>query len=82
MDCEDRKQELKRGDTASAFWHRENMPALLDRDAAWERGDWDATWYCIKCYMRYYDCSYEEVLEILSFVERAEKKAKRGHREA
>ena len=21
---------------------------------ALERGDWDATWYCIDCYMRYY----------------------------
>ena len=30
------------------------MPPTEERAAAWERGDWDATWYCTKCYMRYY----------------------------
>ena len=34
-----------------------------------ERGDWDATWYCIDCYMRYYICS----------IARAAKKALYAH---
>ena len=29
--------------TSTAYW-----------SFALERGDWDATWYCIDCYMRYH----------------------------
>ena len=38
---------------------------------ALERGDRDATWYCIDCYMRYYICS----------IARAAKKAVYAHGE-
>ena len=33
--------------TSTAYW-----------SFALERGDWDATWYCIDCYMRYSICSF------------------------
>ena len=32
--------------TSTAYW-----------SFALERVDWDATWYCIDCYMRYFFCS-------------------------
>ena len=38
---------------------------------ALERGDWDATWYCFDCYMRYSICS----------IARAAKKAFYAHGE-
>ena len=44
--------------TSTAYW-----------SFALERGDWDATWYCIDCYMRYYICS----------IARAAKKALYAH---
>jgi hypothetical protein len=62
--------DLFRGNEAGAFCHRENMPPVEERAAAWKRGDWDATWYCIGCYMRYYDCSYKTIAEWLGFTER------------
>ena len=46
--------------TATAYW-----------SFALERGDWDATWYCIDCYMRYSICS----------IARAAKKALYAHGE-
>ena len=52
------------------------MPPAGEREAAWERGDWDASWYCIECYRRYYKFSYAAVREMLGFTERAEKKAR------
>ena len=39
-----------------------------DRKAAWEYGDWDASWYCIECYMRYYKLDdYAAVGDMLGF---------------
>ena len=50
-----------------------------EREAAWERGDWDATWYCTECYMRYYDLEdYAAVCNMLGFTGRAAKKARYG----
>ena len=68
--------KLKVGNEAGAFWDREGMPAAGARQAAWERGAWDASWYCTDCYMLYYDCSYEAVYHKLGFTERAGKKAR------
>ena len=48
---------------------------------ALERGDWDATWYCIDCYMRYYICSYRAVCHRLGSIARAAKKALYAHGE-
>jgi hypothetical protein len=67
--------ELFSGNEAGAYCHRENMPPAGERKAAWERGDWDATWYCIGCYMDYYDCSPKAIFDMLGFTERAAKKA-------
>ena len=52
------------------------MALVAEREAACERGDWDATWYCTECYMRYYNFSYEAVIDMLGFTERAAKKAR------
>ena len=49
----DECNELKSGNEAGAFCHRQNMPPAGERKAAWECGDWDASWYCTECYMRY-----------------------------
>jgi hypothetical protein len=38
-----------RGNAVGAFCHTRGMPTTLFRRAAWERGEWDATWYCIEC---------------------------------
>ena len=68
--------KLKVGNEAGAFWNREGMPAAGEREAAWERGAWDASWYCTGCYVLYYKCSYEAVYHKLGFSERAGKKAR------
>ena len=72
----DHCEQLKGGNAAGAFCHRKNMPPAGERQAAWERGDWDATWYCTECYMLYYDRSYEDVCNILGFARRNAKKAR------
>ena len=73
--CDECKQ-MKGGNEAGAFCYRENMPAAGEREAAWVRGEWDASWYCTQCYMLYWKCSYEEVRDRLNFSERAGKKAR------
>ena len=78
----DQCNKVKGGNAAGAFCHRENMPAAGERKAAWERGDWDATWYCTECYMVYYDCSYEEICAMLGFTGRAAKKARYANEKA
>jgi len=72
----DHCKQLKGGNAAGAFFHRKNMPPAGERQAAWERGDWDATWYCTECYMLYYERSYEDVCNILGFARRHAKKAR------
>ena len=73
--CDECKQ-MKGGNEAGAFCYRENMPAAGEREAAWVRGEWDASWYCTQCYMLYWKCLYEEVRDRLNFSERAGKKAR------
>ena len=73
--------ELKSGDEAGAYFHRQNMPPAGERKAAWERGDWDATWYCIECYMLFYNCSYGAVCDRLGFTDRSVKKKARTRRD-
>ena len=73
--CDDCKQ-LKGGNAAGAFYHRKNAPCADDREEAWKRGEWDATWYCTECYMLYYNCSYGAVCDMLGFTGRAGKKAR------
>ena len=68
--------KVKVGNEAGAFWDREAMPVAGARGAAWERGAWDASWYCTDCYMLYYNCSHEAVYQRLGFTERAGKKAR------
>ena len=72
----DHCEQLKGGNAAGAFFHRKNAPCAEEREAAWERGDWDATWYCTECYMLCYDRSYEDVCNILGFARRETKKAR------
>ena len=72
----DHCEQLKGGNAAGAFFHRKNAPCAEERQAAWERGDWDATWYCTECYMMYYNCSYAAVCGMLGFTSRAAKKAR------
>ena len=53
------------------------MPPTEEREAAWERGDWDATWYCTECYMRYDKLEdYAAVGGTLGFTQRARKKSR------
>ena len=72
----DQCKKLKGGNEAGAFCHRQNMPPAGERKAAWECGDWDASWYCTECYIKYYNCSYEAVCDMLGFSGRAGKKAR------
>ena len=72
----------KFGNKAGAFCHSHDMPPAGEREAAWECGDWDATWYCTECYMRYYDCSYEAACDMLGFSERDAKKARYAYAKA
>jgi hypothetical protein len=74
--CCDECRKFKSGNVAGAFNHRKNMPQAGERKAAWERGDWNATWYCTGCYMQYYNLSYADVSIMLGFHDRATKKAR------
>ena len=55
MTCCGRCGHLKGGNEAGALCRGRNLPPVGERQAAWERGDWDASCYCIDCFMRYYD---------------------------
>ena len=56
-----------RGNAVGTFWWRRGMPSAASRRAAWARGDWDASWYCIPCCARYWDCSDCEANAFLGF---------------
>ena len=73
--CGDDCGEFKVGNEAGAFYYRENMPLAGERKAAWERGEWNATWYCVDCYKKYYGWSHLEACERLGFRDRAVRKA-------
>ena len=72
----DNCNKKKGGNRAGAFLYIKDAPPPVDREQAWERGDWDATWHCTACYMLHYKCSYREVSLILGFTERDAKKAR------
>ena len=42
-----------RGNAVGAFYDTERMPAPEFRRWAWERGEWDASWYCIACFAKF-----------------------------
>ena len=46
MTCFGRCGHLKGGNEAGALCRGRNLPPVGERQAAWERGDWDATCYC------------------------------------
>ena len=72
----DHCHELESGNAAGAFWHRQNTPTAGEREAAWERGEWDANWYCADCHMEYHSCSYERVCDMLGLTRRNAKNAR------
>ena len=55
------------GNAVGTFWWRRGMPSPESRGAAWARGEWDASWYCIPCCAKYWDCSDCEVRAFLGF---------------
>ena len=65
--CCDNCHDWYHGNAVGTFWHTQNMPAPACRRAAWERGHWDATWYCKKCCAEYWHCSKEQVMDYLGF---------------
>ena len=68
-------EEWKVGNNAGGFANDEKIPPN-QRDEAWSRG-WDARWYCIRCWGRYWNVSSpDEVLKRLNYADRDSKKAK------
>ena len=63
-----------RGNEAGCFQHTGTMPIAEERKDAWERGIWIALWYCVQCYMEWYECSEAEIFEWLGFTKRRRKK--------
>jgi len=64
-------RELKQGNavgTFAALSRRWLAPAC--RREAWERGEWNASWYCVECYADYWECELEEVKDYLGFSRR------------
>jgi len=72
--CCDECGDWYRGNAVGTFSHTRGMPAAEFRRAAWERGDWDASWYCIECCAEYWECSEQEVMEYLGFSKRQSRK--------
>ena len=67
---------VKRGNDAGSFWQWRNMLPTGERRVAWERGDFDARWYCIECYRRFWGLrNHEDVYHWLNWSSRARKKA-------
>ena len=62
------------GNAVGAFRHTGDMPAVEFRREAWERGDWDASWYCIQCYAEHWNCTEKEVMVNLGFSKRQDQK--------
>ena len=89
-----RKRKTYRIISATIFAQAALKPPALARRATGHRprgmlatgpenaATYSATWYCMKLYMIWYDCSYEEVMVELNFADRAEKKAKHPRRKA
>ena len=69
-------KKWKCGNEAGTFCNRVNMPVAGAREEAWKCGVWDATWYCVGCFMEESQKSYEEVCHELGFTQRANKKAR------
>ena len=65
-----------RGNAVGAFYDTERMPSPEFRRPAWERGEWDASWYCIGCFADFWHCSQERVMERLGFTTRQAQKNK------
>ena len=55
--CCDECGNWYQGNAVGTFCDTVDMPAPELRRAAWERGDWDASWWCIECYADYLQCS-------------------------
>jgi hypothetical protein len=70
----DRCDVWHRGNAVGTFWHTRDMPSPENRKAVWEKGGWDASWYCIECVAEYWGCSDEAVMEHLGFRQRQDKK--------
>ena len=67
---------MKCGNEAGTFCNRVNMPVAGAREKAWKCGVWDATWYCVGCFMKESQQSHEQVCHELGFTQRANKKAR------
>ena len=62
------------GNGVGAFWHASYAPAAEFRREAWERGEWDASWYCIDCYAEHWACSEAQAREYFGFTARQARK--------
>ena len=62
------------GNEAGCFEDTRRMPVAEQRKDAWEQGVWTALWYCVQCYMDYYQCSEAVIFEWCGFSERRRKK--------
>ena len=45
-----------------------SLPSAWTRKQAWEKGEFDATWWCVKCYAKEWDASLEDVRQMIGFV--------------
>ena len=62
------------GDDVGGYMNK-YMVSLAQRETAWEQG-WDARWYCVECWQKYWHLSRDEVLWRLNYADRSRKKAK------
>ena len=45
-----------------------SLPPAFTRKLAWEKGEFDATWWCVKCYAKKWDATPEDVRQMLGWV--------------
>ena len=61
-----------KGGSVGRFCHVDPIPAAKFREAEWERGKWNATWFCISCHAEVLDRTEEQIMTDFGFRRRTE----------
>ena len=46
------------------------LPPVKDREKLWGQGEWNASWYCVRCFAKMWDLDTTRVRQKLGFEKR------------